>query len=440
MSLIKPQTKPQIGRCVPLTGLQYGDEGKGKLVEKFSEDYFAVARFGGGSNAGHSLIVNGKTIVLNTHPSGAFTDKINVIGPGVVINPILLQEEIEKIIAHGGNPKQNLRISDKCALVLPTHQLLDDAEELAKGDNKIGSTKNGITPTYCDFVGRNAVRTCDIFTSSFHEKIENLIALHVKDLEKLEYDFVYEEAITQPMHKFYEAVEYLKKFQFLNTEYYFNQLLEEGKWILAEGAQAGMIDTMFGTYPFVTSSRTIASAVASSLGIPARYVKESIGVCKMYSTRVGSGPFTTKMEEDLASLIQKTGNEYGARTGRKRDVGWLDLVELNFQIMINGTTSLIITKADILSGLGKIGAKIKICTHYIVDGGETDILPTDLLAHRVEPMYEEFDAWTEDISKVKTFDDLPEQCQRILQFIQSSIPISIDGLSVGPGKDDYFAI
>ncbi len=410
-----------------LLGLQWGDEGKGKIVDYFAGRYDVVARFQGGPNAGHTLYVNDKKVILRTIPSGVFhSEVINVIGNGVVLDPVSFQEEAEELTALGLDLKKKLFISEKTSLILPTHRALDKASELAKGKEKIGSTLRGIGPAYMDKTGRNSLRVGDILSPDFKEKYEKLKAKHLRMLAH--YDF--QEGVEQWEDSFFAAVDYLRSLNIVNGEFFINDLLKEGKKIMAEGAQGSMLDVDFGTYPYVTSSNTISSAVCTGLGVAPSKIGEVIGVTKAYCTRVGSGPFPTELFDEDGEKLAKVGNEFGAVTGRPRRCGWIDLVALKYTCMLSGVTQLVMTKADVLDEFDHLRA----CTTYQVDGAETEQLPFSL-EDDVRPVYTSFDAWKTPSASADTFAHLPEEMHTYLAYIEKYLEIPIQYVSTGPGRE-----
>lgn len=417
-----------------IIGPQWGDEGKGKIVHYLCDKYDAGARYQGGNNAGHSLVINGKTIVLHTVPSTIFT-KPSLIGDGVVINPIALKLEIEQIIEFGGNPKENLFIGNRAHIILPTHILLDKAQEMEKGDGKIGSTQKGITPVYTDRSARNGVITGSIFDTDFKEKVEKLVNINKKQLGLYNFE-VDQNELDAEMQKFFDAILFLKQFKFVSCAYFLNDLMKEGKNVLAEGAQATMLDLSFGCYPYVTSSRTLATAIPSELGVPAKYLRNVIGVFKAYLTKVGAGPFPTKLGGEIAKKLQDAGHEFGSTTGRPRDTGWLDLPLLKYAVMINGITELVMTKLDIYDVLE---SDIQVCTTYKINGKETDRIDFNLVNEigNIEPVYKSFKSWhSEKTEGVRNFNDLPKAAQDYINYIEKEVGVPISIISVGPGKDD----
>jgi len=390
-----------MNKCVDvLLGLQYGDEGKGKVVDLISTKYDIVARFAGGNNAGHTLNFNGTKHVLHLIPSGIFHDCINIIGNGCVIDPISLVDEIKRLEALGIDVKSKLLISNKAHIVLPYHKLEDKRLEEAKGDKKIGSTLKGIGPTYTSKVAREGLRLGEVKCDTYDEMIESIKKTNL---------------VVIADNKLYDAFCYLNQFTITDTELYLNKAIEKGKRILAEGAQGTLLDIDFGTYPFVTSSNTCIGGVMTGLGIPPQSINNVIGITKAYCTRVGSGPFLTEDEGEEGEMIRKIGNEFGSTTGRPRRCGWLNLKELRYSCMINGVTELCLMKLDVLSSM----EKIKVCVDYLEDG---------------TPMIYEFDGWMQDISKIKYFEDLPEYCKNFVNFVENYMGIQVNTISVGSDR------
>lgn len=410
-----------------LLGLQWGDEGKGKVVDVLTPHYDVIARFQGGPNAGHSLEFNSIKHVLHLIPSGVFHDnKLNLIGNGVVLDPVVFQKENAALQALGVDLRKNLVISKKAHLILPTHRFLDAASEAAKGSTKIGSTLRGIGPTYMDKTGRNGLRVGDILLSDFKDRYEFLKRKHIELLRQ--YAFEYD---LQPAEKeWMESIEILKDFNLVDSEYIINGALQEGKKVLAEGAQGTLLDIDFGSYPYVTSSNTICAGACTGLGIAPRTIGEVYGIVKAYCTRVGSGPFPTELIDSTGEWLRNKGVEFGSTTGRPRRCGWLDLVALNYSIMINGVTSIILTKADVLTGL----EKIKVCTKYKIKGKITDQLPYDL-SQPIEPIYEEQPGWEENICAVNQYDQLPDNLKNYIQFIEKNTGVPVKIISVGPARE-----
>lgn len=412
-----------------LLGLQWGDEGKGKVVDVMTPNYDVIARFQGGPNAGHSLEFNGIKHVLHIIPSGIFhREKINIIGNGVVIDPTIFEEEINALVKMGLDPTSNLLISKKAHLILPTHKLLDAAQEAKKGKNKIGSTLKGIGPTYTDKTARHGMRVVDILAPNFTERYNTLISMH-KEMLKM-YDFDYTEVLPRMELNFLNALNTLKKFKFIDNEYEINDYLTEGKSVLAEGAQGTLLDLEFGSYPFVTSSNTIAAGAFTGLGLAPSHIGKVIGIVKAYCTRVGSGPFPTELFDETGETLRKQGNEYGATTGRPRRCGWLDLVALKYAIMVNGVNEIALTKADVMSNF----ETINICTAYKVNGEITSRFPTDSNVE-IEPVLTPFKGWQQDISDIKTYDELPVEFKMYIQYIEKETGAKVSIVSVGPDRE-----
>ncbi len=422
-------------------GLQWGDEGKGKIVNRLAPDYALGVRPHGGPNAGHSLYINGEEVVLNTIPCTIFSIP-SLSGCGMVINPSLLVDEVMKVTKYGACPKDNFFLGNGAHLILPSHIMLDKAEEASKGADKIGSTCQGIGPVYKDKAGRVGIRVGDIFYPDFKDRVMILVEKHKAHATKLfNYTINEEEELNIPLQKFFEAVDFIRenyKDNCVNTSEFVNRFLDEGKNILSEGAQATMLDLQFGTYPYVTSSRCLASAVPGELGIPAQSVRKVFGITKAYTTRVGNGPFPTKIEGELEEQLRQAGHEFGARTGRPRATGWLDLPALRYACMINGVTDLVIVKADILDS--NLFEKILICTHYELNGKKTDILNFDMVreSSNIKPVYKEFAGWcNEGTTKGCTNNiDLPKNASAYFEFIQKELNVPVYMISVGPEKDE----
>ena len=411
-----------------LLGLQWGDEGKGKIVDVLTPKYDIIARFQGGPNAGHTLEFEGIKHVLNTIPSGIFhPDVINLVGNGVVIDPLIFKGELDKLAPYNIDFKKRLFISKKAHLILPTHRLLDAASEAAKGKNKIGSTLKGIGPTYMDKTGRNGLRVGDIFSENFKEKYQALVEKHIGILshyEGFEYDLNSLEA------PWLESLETLKSLEAVDSKHFLNKALLEGKKILAEGAQGTMLDIDFGTYPFVTSSNTVTAGTCTGLGIAPTRIGKVVGIFKASCTRVGSGPFPTELDNELGELIRKEGSEFGATTGRPRRCGWLDLVQMRYAIMINGVTELSMMKSDILS----IFNKIKVCTHYLVNGEKVSDFPFDVNDIEIIPFYEEIDGWNCDLTKLRDYKDAPQALKNYVSYLEKQLRVPINVISVGPDR------
>jgi adenylosuccinate synthase len=410
-----------------LLGLQWGDEGKGKIVDALSPDYDIITRFQGGPNAGHTLEFNGIKHILHTIPSGVFRkDQINIIGNGLVLDPIVFKSEIDAITRLGVDLRERLFISRKAHLILPSHRILDAASEAAKGKTKIGSTLRGITPTYMDKTGRNGLRVGDIRSADFHEKYEFLKSKH-KDILKL-YRYSYD--IKEYEDKWFEGIEVMKNYSFVDSELLINNYLNQKKTILAEGAQGTLLDIDFGSYPYVTSSNTICAGACTGLGIAPGKIGQVFGIFKAYSTRVGSGPFPTEQANVIGKLLRNKGQEYGATTGRPRRCGWLDLPILKYAIMLNGVTQLFMTKADVLSGF----SKIKVCTKYRVKSEEIDYIPYDL-SQVSEPLYTEIEGWDKDISGISTKEEIPPELDNYMKFIENETGVPVKIVSVGPDRE-----
>lgn len=411
-----------------ILGLQWGDEGKGKIVDYFAPNYDMIARFQGGPNAGHTLYVNDKKVVLHQIPSGIFREnKINLIGSGVVLDAVILKKECEAVASFGIDYKKTLFVSERTHLILPSHRAIDRASEAAKGRDKIGSTLKGISPAYMDKTGRNGLRVGDLLDKDFSDKYQKLRNKHQQILD----NFSFDEDISQAEKEFFEALEFLKTLKIINGEYFINEAIQSGKKVLAEGAQGSMLDVDFGTFPYVTSSNTITAGVCSGLGISPNKIKEVIGITKAYCTRVGSGPFPTELHDEMGEQIRKSGNEFGSTTGRPRRCGWIDLVALNFACMINGVSQLVMTKADVLDEIDML----KICVKYNVDGTETTQVPFQMEGKSLQPVYKEFPGWKSDITKIKNFKDLPTAMHDYITYINSVLGVNVQYISNGPGTD-----
>lgn len=411
-----------------ILGLQWGDEGKGKIVDYFAPGYDVIARFQGGPNAGHTLYVNGKKVVLHQIPSGIFhEDKTNLIGNGVVLDAVTLKRECETVAAMGIDYKKHLFISERTHLILPTHRALDKASELSKGTDKIGSTLKGIGPAYMDKTGRNGLRVGDLLDKSFTSQYIKLRLKHQRLLD----NYNFQEDISSWEDEFFEAVELLKAFKIVNGEYFINEKIAQGKKVLAEGAQGSMLDVDFGTFPFVTSSNTITAGVCSGLGIAPQKIKEVYGVSKAYCTRVGSGPFPTELHDETGELIRNTGSEFGSTTGRPRRCGWIDLIALQFACMVNGVTQIIMTKADILDEL----PELKVCNGYSIDGEEKNYVPFQMNRLAIEPIYKSFEGWQTNITAVDTYKSLPEKMKTYVSYLNEFLKVPVKYISNGPGRD-----
>ena len=412
-----------------ILGLQWGDEGKGKIVDVLTKDYDIIARFQGGPNAGHTLEFDGIKHVLHTIPSGIFHDnKLNIIGNGVVIDPVIFQNEIEKLDELKVDLNDKLLISRKAHLILPTHRLIDKASELSKGKKKIGSTLKGIGPTYMDKTGRNGLRVGDLELDGWDEKFEALTNKHLNIINNFNVDIEFN--IDELKRDFQASLNFLKKITFIDSEHYLNESIDSGKKILGEGAQGSLLDIDFGTYPYVTSSNTTSAGACTGLGIAPNKINEVFGIFKAYTTRVGSGPFPTELHDAIGQRMAKVGNEFGATTGRPRRCGWLDLVSLKHSITVNGVTELIMMKGDVLSGI----EKIKVCTKYNYKGTNVDYLPFSILEENITPIYEEIDGWEEDITKVNTYEDLPLNFKNYIKFLEDRLKLKIKIISVGPDR------
>ena len=409
-----------------LLGLQWGDEGKGKVVDVLTPRYDVVARFQGGPNAGHTLEFEGKKYVLRSIPSGIFqNNNVNIIGNGVVLDPILFMDEAKALEESGTDIKKILKISKKAHLIMPTHRRLDAAQEKAKGDSKIGTTGKGIGPTYTDKISRNGLRVGDIF-SNFEQKYAIAKAKHIATLTQLGGDTDVAELEAQWM----QAIDYIKGFDIIDSEYVVNGLLAQGKKVLCEGAQGTMLDVDFGSYPFVTSSNTITAGACVGLGLAPNKIGDVYGIFKAYCTRVGSGPFPTELFDETGAKIRDLGHEYGAVTGRERRCGWVDLVALKYAIMINGVTKLIMMKSDVLDGF----ETIKACTAYKIDGVVTDQFPFDIKDENIEPIYKELKGWNTDMTSMKSTEEFPVEFKAYIDFLESELNVPICIVSVGPDR------
>ena len=412
-----------------ILGLQWGDEGKGKIVDVLTEDYNIIARFQGGPNAGHTLEFDGIKHVLHTIPSGIFHDnKLNIIGNGVVIDPVILKTEIDKLHELNVDLSNKLMISRKAHLILPTHRLIDKASELSKGKKKIGSTLKGIGPTYMDKTGRNGLRVGDLELDGWEEKLNNLIKKHLNLVNNFNVDFDFN--IQELTVEFTESIKFLKKIKFIDSEHFLNKSIDEGKKVLGEGAQGSLLDIDFGTYPYVTSSNTTSAGACTGLGIAPNKINKVYGIFKAYTTRVGSGPFPTELFDSTGERMAKIGNEFGATTGRPRRCGWLDLVSLKHSITVNGVTDLIMMKGDVLSGIDKI----KVCTKYNYNGEVVDYMPFSIMDENIEPIYEEIDGWEEDITQAKSYNNLPLNFKNYVTFLEDKLNLKIKIVSVGPDR------
>ena len=412
-----------------LLGLQWGDEGKGKIVDVLTKNYDIIARFQGGPNAGHTLEFDGIKHVLHTIPSGIFhKNSMNLIGNGVVIDPVIFQKEIENLEPFDIDFNSKLCISRKAHLILPTHRLLDAASELSKGKSKIGSTLKGIGPTYMDKTGRNGIRVGDIELEGWLDKYRKLANKHEQLIKNLKVDLQYN--LGELENDFFDAIEKLKKIPFIDSENFIFNELDNNKSILAEGAQGSLLDIDFGTYPYVTSSNTTAAGACTGLGVPPNKIKDVFGIFKAYTTRVGSGPFPTELFDEDGKRMAKIGNEFGATTGRPRRCGWLDLVALKYAVKINGVTSLMMMKGDVLSGF----KKIKVCTEYQYKGESVKHFPYTVNNNELKPIYTEFKGWKEDISKINKEDSLPKTFLDYVKYLELELKVPIAIISVGPDR------
>lgn len=409
-----------------ILGLQWGDEGKGKVVDVLTPAYQVVARFQGGPNAGHTLEFNGEKYILRSIPSGIFQGgKTNIIGNGVVIDAVLFREEAEALAASGHDLMKQLCISKKAHLILPTHRILDAAYEASKGSAKIGTTGKGIGPAYTDKVSRNGMRVGDLLSPDFRAIYERTKARHEAILRSLDYTY----DVTDLERRWFEAVEYLKRFRLIDSEYEINQALCEGKSVLAEGAQGTLLDVDFGSYPFVTSSNTVCAGACTGLGVAPNRIGEVYGIFKAYCTRVGSGPFPTELFDETGAALRDLGHEYGAVTGRERRCGWLDLVALKYAIMVDGVTQLIMMKSDVMNSFDTI----KAATAYEIDGELTDRFPYSVEG-LVKPVYREFKGWKCDLRKVSRYEDFPAEFKAYVEFIERETGVPVKIISVGPDR------
>ncbi|MBP8793169.1 MAG: adenylosuccinate synthase [Lutibacter sp.] len=413
-----------------LLGLQWGDEGKGKIVDVLTKNYDIIARFQGGPNAGHTLIFDGHKHVLHTIPSGIFhKDAVNVVGNGVVIDPVIFKKELENLAQFNLDLKSKLLISRKAHLILPTHRLLDAASEISKGKAKIGSTLKGIGPTYMDKTGRNGMRVGDLELADWKEKYAALTEKHINMINFFDVDIQYD--LKELEAEFYAAVEVLKELTFIDSEEYLNNAIKNNKTILAEGAQGSLLDIDFGTYPFVTSSTTTAAGACTGLGIAPNKIKDVFGIFKAYTTRVGSGPFPTELFDEDGATMSRIGQEFGATTGRARRCGWLDLIALKYAVQVNGVTQLMMMKGDVLSGF----KTLKVCTQYNYNGEIISHFPFNIEEHNVTPIYTEFKGWEEDLTQMTNEGTLPEALNNYIKFIEDFIEVPIKIVSVGPDRN-----
>ena len=412
-----------------LLGLQWGDEGKGKIVDVLTSKYDIIARFQGGPNAGHTLEFDGQKHVLHTIPSGIFHDEtINLVGNGVVIDPVIFKKELDNLSKNNVDYKSKLLISRKAHLILPTHRLLDAASEASKGKAKIGSTLKGIGPTYMDKTGRNGIRVGDLELENWKEKYRTLADKHEKMIKFYDVDVQYD--LAELEKEFFNAVKTLKSLTFIDSEAYLHEAQKEGKTILAEGAQGSLLDIDFGTYPFVTSSTTTAAGACTGLGVAPNKIGEAYGIFKAYTTRVGSGPFPTELFDEDGETMGRVGNEFGATTGRARRCGWLDLVALKYAVQVNGITQLIMMKGDVLSGF----KTLKVCTAYNYKGKEIQHLPYNIEAENVTPVYTEIKGWAADLTGMTKVDERPKEFNDYVEFLEKELEIPIKVVSVGPDR------
>ncbi len=418
-----------------LLGLQWGDEGKGKIVDVLTKKYDIIARFQGGPNAGHTLIFDGKKHVLHTIPSGIFHENaLNIIGNGVVIDPVIFKKELDNLAIHGIDFQSKLYISRKAHVILPTHRMLDAASEASKGVEKIGSTLKGIGPAYMDKTGRNGFRIGDFELADWKIRYEKLKEKHIKMLDF--YNVAIEFNIEEAEALFFEAVDKLKTIQFIDSEEFIHNSILKGKSILAEGAQGSLLDVDFGTYPFVTSSNTTAAGACTGLGIAPNKINQVLGIFKAYTTRVGSGPFPTELFDQVGADMGRIGNEFGATTGRPRRCGWLDLVALKYAVQVNGVTQLIMMKSDVLSGFDTL----KVCTSYLYKGKEISHLPFNIEPENVTPVYSEVKGWNTDLTMLKDKKDFPQSLNNYISFIENFVGVPIMIVSVGPDRNQTIVL
>ncbi|MFH2142463.1 MAG: adenylosuccinate synthase [Bacteroidota bacterium] len=414
-----------------LLGLQWGDEGKGKIVDVLTPNYDLITRFQGGPNAGHTLIFEGEKHVLHTIPSGIFRENaINVIGNGVVIDPIIFKKEIDALGLSKNELNKKLFISKKAHLILPTHRIIDAASEAAKGKTKIGSTLKGIGPAYMDKTGRNGLRIGDIISYSFSEKYKFLINKHVAILKQYNYNY----NLAEFEKGWHEGIAFISSMNLIESEHFLNEHLNNNRKILAEGAQGTLLDVDFGSYPYVTSSNTICAGACTGLGIPPNKIGNVFGIFKAYCTRVGSGPFPTELHDETGRLLQEKGNEFGSTTGRPRRCGWLDIVALKYAIMINGVTELFMTKADVLDSF----ETIKVAIAYRHNNTTIDYFPYDITEH-YEPVYKELKGWRSELTNYKSMNNLPDELVNYIKFIEDQVKIPITIVSVGPDREQVIS-
>ena len=416
-----------------ILGLQWGDEGKGKIVDYFAPRYDIIARFQGGPNAGHTLYVGGKKVVLHQIPSGVFHENtINLIGNGVVLDPVTLKRECDTVAGFGVDFRKNLFISHRTHLILPTHRALDKASELQKGNDKIGSTLKGIGPAYMDKTGRNGLRVGDLLDKNFTTSYIRLRLKHQRLLD----NFNFQEDITAWEEEFFDAIDFLRSLNVVNGEYFINEKISAGKKVLAEGAQGSMLDIDFGTFPFVTSSNTTTSGVCNGLGVAPQKIREVMGVTKAYCTRVGSGPFPTELHDAVGEELRQLGSEFGATTGRPRRCGWIDLVALKYACMINGVTKVIMTKADVLDKF----EELNLCTGYEIDGKVSDYIPFQMTRHKINPVLQAYPGWNIDTTGVTSYEGMPEKMKQYVAFINRFTGVDVSHISNGPGRDQIVAV
>ncbi len=419
-----------------LLGLQWGDEGKGKIVDVLTPHYDVIARFQGGPNAGHTLEIGGSRHVLHTIPSGIFhPDKINVIGNGVIIDPLILKTEIDKLTEKNVDARRNLQISKRAHLILPSHRLLDAASEMAKGEGKIGSTLKGIGPCYTDKTARNGIRVGDILSANFKELCLAHTREHLHTIASTGHnpdEFLIDGiTLSEYQAKWFEAAEYLKEFQLIDSEYFINECLDRGMRVLAEGAQGSLLDVDFGSYPFVTSSNTIAAGVCSGLGVAPNRIGKVYGIFKAYCTRVGSGPFPTELFDATGEKLRKNGNEFGSTTGRPRRCGWLDLPALRYAIMLNGVSDLVMMKSDVMDDF----EDVKVCTRYAYKGEFIDKMTFESVSQPVEPLYESLKGWNASIRNAAKENELPKTFRDYITYIEERVKLPISIISLGPGRE-----
>lgn len=416
-----------------LLGLQWGDEGKGKIVDYFAPAYDVIARFQGGPNAGHTLYVEGKKIVLHQIPSGVFHERCaNLIGNGVVLDPVTLKKECDTVASFGVDVKKNLYISRRAHFILPTHRALDKASEQSKGVDKIGSTLKGISPAYMDKTGRNGLRIGDLLDKSFTTSYIKLRLKHQRLLD----NFNFNEDISAWEEDFFDAVDFLRELNIVDGEYFINNKIAQGENVLAEGAQGSMLDIDFGTFPFVTSSNTTTSGVCSGLGIAPQKIREVMGVTKAYCTRVGAGPFPTELNDETGEALRKLGNEFGATTGRPRRCGWIDLVALKFACMINGVTKVIMTKADVLDSF----SELQVCTGYKINGSISEVVPFQMTRHQIEPVLQPLPGWNTATHHIRKQNDLPELMRNYVLHINNYLNVGVSHISNGPERDQLIQL